>query len=202
MASRRKPKKLKKEAIIRNSSNQVSHTIQKIKANERKYTMILVSFFFLLFCFIGYFTLRVHESFDTHYNDNVQEEKHGISTSGKMVTLTDQSIVSDSLGLQSEGFPFVVENYEEKTVHYRVILVNDEFVAQDCGCSERLFPISAIHYSLDSRLIQTLQSSNVLYEGDIAPKDSEVFSIKLWIDNSLSFPVDSHFHGRFDIETT
>ena len=41
-------KKLKQANINRNTSIEVSHTIKKIKENERKYTIILVIFFMII----------------------------------------------------------------------------------------------------------------------------------------------------------
>ena len=40
--NKKKKNKLKIENVNRNSSKNVSHTINKIKSNERKYTVILV----------------------------------------------------------------------------------------------------------------------------------------------------------------
>ena len=53
-------KKLKQADINRNSSIKISGVINKIKANERRYTASLVIIFMALFMVIGYFTLKLN----------------------------------------------------------------------------------------------------------------------------------------------
>ena len=50
--NKKKKNKLKIEDVNRNSAKNVSHTINKIKSNERKYTIILVFIFMILFIVI------------------------------------------------------------------------------------------------------------------------------------------------------
>ena len=53
-------KKLKQADISKNSSIKISGVINKIKANERRYTASLVIIFMALFMVIGYFTLKLN----------------------------------------------------------------------------------------------------------------------------------------------
>lgn len=43
----------------KHNNDAVSESIKEIKAHEKRYTFLLVLFFFVLFIIIGYYTLRV-----------------------------------------------------------------------------------------------------------------------------------------------
>ncbi len=51
--------KKKTSKKIRKSNNAVSESVKEIKAHEKRYTFLLVLFFFVLFIIIGYYTLRI-----------------------------------------------------------------------------------------------------------------------------------------------
>ena len=54
-----KTKTTKKPEIKKRKTNKINKSVKQIKAHEKKYTILLVLFFMLLFACIGYFVLRV-----------------------------------------------------------------------------------------------------------------------------------------------
>ncbi len=192
--------KVKKDVILKNSSSNISHSIKKIKENERKYTIILVSFFFLLFCFIGYFTLRVNSDvvLDYYQLNNLDSS---IKTTGGIVTLTSNHIMSDQEGLQSDTVPLTIENHLDCSLHYRIVFVEDDYMIDKCGCRGHLFDISSIHYSLDGVHVKSLNSdSRIVLEDTLEQSSLKNFQIHVWIDENVSSS-ESHYHGHFKVET-
>ena len=191
--------KVKKEAVLKNSSSNISHSIKKIKENERKYTIILVSFFFVVFCFVGYFSLRVNT--DALLNVEHPNYSSGLSAVGGVVTLTSNHIMSDQEGLKSEGVTFTVENHQNFPVRYRILFVEDDYMVDKCGCRNHTFDLSSIHYSLDGVHVQkySLESIPIL-EDEIKKEGKKNFHIQVWVDEKESSS-NQHFHGHFVIES-
>ena len=101
-----KLKKLSSNDINKNSSVQVSHSINKIKENELKYTIILVIIFMVVFAFAGYISLRVSNDY---INDKVFYN-YNLAFSTNSVTLTNRNILSDENGLKSKGVNYTIKN--------------------------------------------------------------------------------------------
>ena len=159
-----------KKKVLKNSSNQISHSIQKIKDNEKKYTIILVTFFFLLFCIIGYYSLRINENIQINYIPS--NNNQGTTISGKNITLTNDDIMTDDRGLKTQGLTFTIENHQDCSVNYQVVIKTDDFIIDECGCRNNLFPLTSIRYSYDGKTINTLSStSSIIYKGTIKAKE-------------------------------
>ncbi len=52
-------KKTTSKTVKKRNNDTVSESVKEIKAHEKRYTFLLVLFFFVLFIIIGYYTLRV-----------------------------------------------------------------------------------------------------------------------------------------------
>ncbi len=192
--------KVKKDVILKNSSSNISHSIKRIKENERKYTILLVGFFFLLFCFIGYFTLRVNSAdFLDYYQE--QSDEHGVKTSGGLVTLTSNHIMSNQEGLQSDIVLLTIENHLDCSFRYRIIFVEDDYLIDKCGCRGKSYNLSSIHYSIDGVQVKSFSSDSVIVlEDQLNSGNTKNYPIRVWLDESVPIS-DLHFHGHFVVET-
>ena len=104
--------KLKAEDINKNTGKDISHTISKIQANERKYTIILIIFFVSLFFVVGYFSLRVNTDGLFNYQVNDEKKYNFISDtdsfSYKIEIITESTMLFFIL---EESFPFANRSY-------------------------------------------------------------------------------------------
>ena len=193
-------KKLKINDINKNSSIEVSHTIKKIKEHEVRYTVILVSFFMLLFVFIGYETLKIN---DDYFDNNIEQKDivgYDSSFSGEVILLNKKSIMSDLEGLKSKGYTFKVENTTNNAFRYRIILVPFIEQIEMCGCKGRVVDSKNIKYSIDGKTIQSTVNKNiVLLEDNINKLSVKEINIKIWLDDSLD-DKDYHYHGYLKME--
>lgn len=188
-------KKLKKEDIVKNSSSDVSHTIKKIKDNEKKYTIILVCFFFIVFCLIGYFSLRVNEN-EIVFNESIQS----VSLVDQEVNLSKDNVTSDFDGLNSDGFNLYIKNHVNKTVSYRIMFVKDNEKQYN---EESNISFNDIRFSKDEITVEKFSSlqSMIVKEGTIGKKKQEIINIKMWLDEKTEVTESSYFHGHFIIES-
>ena len=95
-------KKLQQSDINRNTSVEVSHTIKKIKENERKYTIVLVIIFMSIFSIIGYKLFSVDSNILFNNVSAYSKYNSYFSISSEVLTLTNKDIYSDDLGIKTE----------------------------------------------------------------------------------------------------
>lgn len=184
-------KKLKQADISKNSSIKISGVINKIKANERKYTICLAIIFMGIFIVVGFFTLRLNVK---EYDDYL--EKGVLSLYSKMVVLQEDDILSDEEGLKTESYYINLYNGIEGEVRYRILLKKDDTLTSSCGCVDELKP-SDIKFSFNNDVV-TFDSFDemVIDSGIIEKYENDRLEVKLW----LSEDATSHFHGRFIVE--
>jgi len=191
----KKNKKLKINDINKNTSKEVAHSINKIKANERKYTIILVIFFMILFMLIGYFTLRVDNN---NLTDNVSSIQSDIVlSSSKKVTLTTSDNIKDNYLVK-------IKNNSSETINYKLILVTDDTAVNSCGCTNRPLAYEYIKYSINKENISYIKTNSnneiVITTGSLKSGKLEKLKIDIWIDENIDTDIDYHFHGYFKIE--
>jgi hypothetical protein len=202
---------LKADGIRKNSSTDISHSIKKIKENEKKYTVILVLFFMVVFCFVGYFTLSVNgKSFATNFRINnttsTTNDDNEISAAGQTVSLISSNAVSDSLALSSNDYVYnyTVGNNSNYGVNYNVVLVKDDYTTSVCGCSDNSLDISNIKYSVDGVNIGTFNADNdgnlVISSGVLDSNSSETLEIRIWVNENTDNSVEKHFHGYLTLK--
>ena len=129
-------KKIKQADISKNSSIKISGVINKIKANERRYTISLAIIFMGLFIVIGFFTLKMNVK---EYDEYLK--KGTLSSYSKIVALQDDNKFTDDEGIKSESYYINVYNGLDSTVRYRILLVKDETLTNTCGCEGELKPV-------------------------------------------------------------
>lgn len=190
-------KKLKREDIKKNTSTEVSHTINKIKENERKYTIILVIMFILLFIVIGYYSLRVtNDTQISNYNKKIST----VTSNGEVITLTSKNIMTDIEGLKSKRIVYKLENNSGEDIEYKVILNQDKNYTDICNCADRIINNNYIRYTTDDKVIKTLGEDRVIYEGKLSNKCSKTIKLRVWVDEAIPTDKDYHFHGYLEIE--
>ncbi|MBQ6323247.1 MAG: hypothetical protein IJI22_00250 [Bacilli bacterium] len=190
-----KLKKLSSNDINKNSSVQVSHSINKIKENELKYTIILVIIFMVVFAFAGYISLRVSNDY---INDKVFYN-YNLAFSTNSVTLTNRNILSDENGLKSKGVNYTIKNSNNIKYKYRILLQSDDLVKEKCGCDNE-FDYNRIKYSLDGVNVLQLNEDMVVSSGEIT-KDSVILKeIKFWISDDVDLKAGEHFHAKLVLE--
>lgn len=184
-------KKLKQADISRNSSIKISGVINKIKANERRYTISLVIIFMALFMVVGFFTLKLNvKKYDEYL------EKGVLSLYSKLVVLQEENILTDDDGLKSNSYYISIYNGIEKNVRYRILLKKDETLTSRCGCEGELKP-SDLKFSFNDDVVTFDSFDDIVIDAGIIEKfENKTIEVKVW----LSEEAKTHFHGRFIVE--
>ena len=200
--NKKKKNKLKIENVNRNSSKNVSHTINKIKSNERKYTVILVFVFIVLFVIVGFFAFRVNGNKLYSSVDSARNEM--LESSSRVVTLTNDYILSDNEGLKTDKYIVNINNDTPDVMNYKIRLVRDDIITSKCKCDTTALLLSNIKYSLDGKNISTLVENNnkeiIITTGSLKSGENKKVNINLWIDEEVLKDKDYHFHGYFKVE--
>ena len=191
--ARKRTKKLNIHDIHKNNDVEVSHAIQKIKENERKYTAILVLIFMCVFIIVGYFSLRVNY----HYSSDNNILVNSYSTSGDVITLTNQAVLSDKEGLLTIPYHYQFSNDYSKDINYQIVLVQDNDYSDICGCDS--FSTKNIRYSLDGKTIKNLPDDGVIENGVLRKNSVRDLELYLWVSDSLANN-NSHYHAYLTIE--
>lgn len=184
-------KKLKQADISRNSSIKISGVINKIKANERRYTISLVIIFMALFMVVGFFTLKLNvKKYDEYL------EKGVLSLYSKLVVLQEENILTDDDGLKSNSYYISVYNGIEKNVRYRILLKKDETLTSRCGCEGEFKP-SDLKFSFNDDVVTFDSFDDIVIDAGMIEKfENKTIEVKVW----LSEEAKTHFHGRFIVE--
>ncbi len=189
--------KLKVNDINKNTSKDISHTISKIQANERKYTFILAVVFLLIFCLIGFLSLRFNSEELVNYSDSISIAS--LSSSSKVVFLTNNNKLSDSAGLRSEACKINFFNNTMDDLNYKIVFVEDYDAKKKCGCFDSNFNLMDIKYSLDGKNIRSFSNNDgVITTGFLNPGQMDTIKLRIWIsDKSIN---NGHIHGYFQIK--
>ena len=186
--NKKKKNKLKIENVNRNSSKNVSHTINKIKSNERKYTVILVFIFMILFIVICFFLFRVNGNKLYSSVDSAKNEM--LESSSRVITLTNDYILSDKVGLKTDKYVVTINNDIPEILNYKIKLVRDDIITSKCKCDTTSLLLNNIKYSLDGKNISTLVENNnkeiIITTGSLKSGENKKVNINLWIDENVS----------------
>ena len=185
-------KKILQKDISRNSSIKITGTINKIKANERKYTICLVIIFMTLFTVIGYFTLKINV---TKYDEYLK--RGSITLYSKVVALDEKQVFSDQDGLKTDDYSITIYNGIEKEVRYRILLRKDETLTNLCDCRDVEIKPNNLRLSFDGDIVTYNSFDDIVIDtGVLSEYEDKTIKVKVW----LSKDTNTHFHGRFILE--
>ncbi len=174
--------------------------LEKLKDYETLYIVFFVLFFMILFCIVGYYSLRVQNK---SIFSSLQKDKadNYFSVSSSIVTLSAASVLSDAEGLKQKKYLVSIDNERNNEVQYQLLFEEDEDLKKQCGCVFSDFNYSMIHYSIDQKKVLSFQDEKmVILDGVISPKEKKDLVISLWLDNSFSSLNDAHMHGHFIVK--
>lgn len=122
------------------------------------------------------------------------------------ISLTNAIPVTDAKGLTYDAYTFKIKNSGTTDANYKISLINDDDKYTSDGCSANKLAWSNIKYSFsknDEEAIMGLLSDDngVLNLGTIKAKETDSYSLKLWIKSSATNEImNQHFHGVIKVE--
>lgn len=172
---------------------------KEIKEHEKKYTIILVILFIIIFIFIGYCILSIDNKELNTLSKTVNYKYSSISSSYQTVTLTEQDKLTDIEGLNSNKLSIHIENTTDTKYDYRIVLKKDKLNTRICGCNQIQDDYKYIKSSLNGKDILKLDKDMVIYKDSLKKDESKDILINIWLDKSLNIN-NYHYHGYFSIE--
>ncbi len=122
------------------------------------------------------------------------------------ISLTNAVPVSDQKGLTYKPYTFTVKNSGTASANYRIMLVNDTNSYETDGCEDMKLDWSNIKYSFAKNNEVTTtgvlsDTAGVLNIGTISPKETDSYSLILWIRSEATSEImNHHFHGKIKID--
>lgn len=205
-------KDLKISDIKKNNRNNISYTIKKIKANEKKAMFITVCFMMIVIVIVA---LIVFSSFDVGNSKNILDKyklticnDKNISITGNLVSLNESNILPTDSALKMEPLIFKVNNASTKGVNFKALLKVDNEVIRECGCEQSLVDSNNIKFKIDNSTIFVLadfydekENAYDIFKGYIDAKSSKEYKVYIWIDNNMiNNYTKSHFHGNIFLD--
>lgn len=204
VSKKTKERKLKIEDIKKNSDIEVSHTISKIKSDERKivFAMVLV-----ILCLIGLVVCFVFTAVGVEQIEGEKtgplyvkfsENKNGM---GDIVNFTEEDGDSEGDGAVIYTTEFTVTNYKGLNSWYAVYLDDYQDMIDYHDCGDKQFNKDEIYFSIDNSEPIMLSSVNyggryVITEGIVDSNNDVIHSLKIW---HMGYS-EEHFHGKIVVK--
>lgn len=198
-------KKLTQADIKKYSSTQIDHVILKIKANERKYTIIsvcIILFAFLVCSYIIFSAIQesnVKPTFKVgklYYEFN--ETKNGL---GDVISLVDVSPISDKDGMKTKTYTIKLYNSGKEKQKFKIFISDDkEMIAFD-ECSDKVVERDFIKYSINDKKALALDNDEEvsIISSTLAPKESRIYTIRCWVSDTYTKSDVVHYHGTISV---
>ncbi len=198
-------KKLTQADIKKYSSTQIDHVILKIKANERKYTIIsvcIILFAFLVCSYIIFSAIQesnVKPTFKVgklYYEFN--ETKNGL---GDVISLVDISPISDKDGMKTKTYTIKLYNSGKEKQKFKIFISDDkEMIAFD-ECSDKVVERDFIKYSINDKKALALDNDEEvsIISSTLAPKESRIYTIRCWVSDTYTKSDVVHYHGTISV---
>jgi len=195
-------KKLRLQDINKNAVTEKKHSINKIKRQETKYTIILVIFFMILFCVIGYNTLVFNYNYESNSNWDISSN---VEFFGSNVLLTKDNQMPDSLGANSKEYQVSLLNKSNNSGHYQVLFTTNSILEEACGCKSSQMILNNTRFMINGEVLDRGDSEVSIYEDNslviadvfLEKNKSIDLSVRLWVDNGVIISSSEHFHGHF-----
>lgn len=198
-------KKLTQADIKKYSSTQIDHVILKIKANERKYTIIsvcIILFAFLVCSYIIFSAIQesnVKPTFKVgklYYEFN--ETKNGL---GDVISLVDVSPISDKDGMKTKTYTIKLYNSGKEKQKFKIFISDDkEMIAFD-ECSDKVVERDFIKYSINDKKALALDNDEEvsIISSTLEPKESRIYTIRCWVSDTYTKSDVVHYHGTISV---
>ena len=189
----RKKKKLKINDIKSNSSREIGGVINNIKQHERKYTIILVILFMLVFFVTAYFSFRVNEEIVTLY-ETYTPYTNEITVKNNDIIFTKKDIMTETEGINKKQQEISFKNNTEDSINYKILFQLEDDISN-------IMSFDDIKYTLDGINVFSLSQNNELIKiGIIDSNTTEKFKIKMWISPENKIEEDFIINGKFILE--
>ena len=203
--SKKTKKSLTQADIKKYSSTQIDHVILKIKANERKYTIISVCVILTVFLVCSYFVFSAIQNSSVkptfkigrlYYEFN--ETDNGL---GDVISLVDVLPISDKEGLKTKTYTVRLYNSADEKTKFNIFILDDKEMVSFDGCSDKVVDRQFIKYIVNDRKILVLSDNeeDSIISGELGPKESRTYVIKCWISNTYLKNTGVHYHGTISV---
>lgn len=198
MAKKIRGLKIKKSSDVnKNSGIKITHTINKIKEHEARYTAILTGIFMVLIVAVVYFSIRFENSNLSSYSKYTSYSH--LSSSGRIVHIGNNDIKSDNEGLKSEPVSVSFSNMTNHTINYVIRFEKEESMIENCNCE--IADYKNIRFSLDGKNVRTFDNDDMIVTtGMIKSNNDDALNVRFWFDNELDKNSDCNFYGKFVFE--
>ena len=151
-------------------------------------------------------THKIYYDFQNNRNVDFNSESLNVvfhDASGDKIQLTKVTPVTDSVGLSSTNYSLDITNNLTVGVPYQIKILPDEEMVKEDGCEDSLIPEEDIRISVKvskkDNQIYTLSEleDGILLSDEVAALDTEVVSIRLWVNKDSTLPAGAkmHYHG-------
>lgn len=199
-------KRLTQADIKKYSSTQIDHVILKIKANERKYTIISVCVILTVFLICSYFVFSAIQNSSVkptfkvgrlYYEFN--ETDNGL---GDVISLVDVLPISDKEGLKTKTYTVRLYNSADEKTKFNIFVLDDKEMVSFDGCSDKVVDRQFIKYIVNDRKILVLSDNeeDSIISGELEPKESRTYVIKCWVSDTYPKNTGVHYHGTISVK--
>ena len=125
---------------------------------------------------------------------------------GDVLSLNGSYPISDAEGKNTNPYRFNITNTGTIAADFKIKLLYDEAIVQEDGCQDKLLLQQYVKYQFDNNEPVLLSSKELsdytIYQVyNMAPGNSEIHEIRIWIDESAPNSVlAKHFHGKLVVE--
>lgn len=182
--------------VNKNSGIKITHTINKIKEHEARYTLILTTIFVVLIISVFYVVFR----FDS---DDLAEEYANmyahLSSSGRLVYINESDILNDTEGLKSEPYTVNFSNMTGNTINYVIRFIEEKDMVENCKCD--IVDYRDIRFSFDGVNVLRFDDENMIVtSGMIKSNEKGSLDVHFWIDESVPKDTECNYYGKFIFE--
>lgn len=201
----KKKRKLKQSDIKKYSSNQIDHVILKIKANERKYTIITVSVILIVFLFSSYLVFSKIQTTksDTIFRTGSLYYEFGKKNTGlgDTINLVDTLPLSDEEGLKTKKYIVKVYNKSDVEKTFQIFISDDEEMIKYDECSQKITDRKYVKYSVNGGEAIYLDEKDLpVIERVIKPKEKIIYDLYVFVGEEYNLNKKIHYHGRIVVK--
>lgn len=195
-----KRKKLTQKDIKKYSNTQLDHVIERIKEQESKFTVILVTIILIssLIAFYSIFSSVQDSKYEYVIKSNnltIMYKKKD-NNMGNIISFVDKEALGNSDGLKSDDYKIFISNTSDRSAVYTISVVDDDDMIKYDGCSNKIISRNHIKYSINDSEVLSLGSDDVIYSSLLKANSKIEYSLRFWIDEDFAEAINSHYHGK------